>query len=136
MQFRDVVAVTSVPGKQAWSRPVLGSFDISLITQGGSGTTCDNANTIGNQNTSCQNSDIRLKRDIHEVGATPDGLKLYSFRYNWSDETFVGVMAQEVLDVKPEAVITREDGFYAVDYDMLGLTMISLDKWRETRRVH
>jgi hypothetical protein len=81
-------------------------------------------------------SDIRLKHHIQEVGTTTDGLKLYRFRYIWSEETYIGVMAQEVLEVKPEAVITREDGFYAVDYDMLGLTMISLDRWRETKRIH
>ena len=117
--------------KQGWHKPFLSVVPIAEITANSAGSRTD-----GQNNPQPAQSDIRLKRDLYEVGATPDGLKLYSFRYNWSEDTFVGVMAQEVLEVKPEAVITREDGFYAVDYDALGLKMISLDKWRETKRVH
>jgi hypothetical protein len=132
-----VVASSAVEQeKQAWRRPVVSCCSIAEITMGGAGSICDNANTIGLQNNACLNSDIRLKRDIYVVGATPDGLKLYSFRYNGDEETFVGVMAQDVLEVMPEAVVTRADGFYAVDYAMLGLEMISLDKWRAGKAVH
>lgn len=123
-------------GRAGWyvsPRARVTTQSIAAITSVGNATVVD-----GNRgpNQPPGQSDVRLKRDICKVGATPEGLKLYSYRYHWSEETFVGVMAQEVLEVKPEAVITREDGYYAVDYDMLGLTMISLDKWRETRRIH
>jgi hypothetical protein len=68
-------------------------------------------------------SDIRLKTDIEQVGVAANGLPLYTFRYLWSDEVYRGVMAQDVLKVFPEAVVTRPDGYMAVRYDMLGLEM-------------
>ena len=132
MQSRDVVIVSGAVDKHGWQTPRLSIVLIAEITAFGTASNGDASN--GRRNV--PGSDVRLKRDIREVGASPNGLTLYSFRYNWSEEMFVGVMAQEVLELRPEAVITREDGFYAVDYDMLGLKMISLDKWRETKRIH
>src|SRR5215217_6548794 len=49
-------------------------------------------------------SDIRLKRDITPLMQLNNGLRLYRYRYLWSDEAYVGVMAQEVAKVSPEAV--------------------------------
>ena len=49
-------------------------------------------------------SDIRLKHDIVKLGALGNGIGLYRFRYTWSDQAYVGVMAQEVQAVMPEAV--------------------------------
>jgi len=64
-------------------------------------------------------SDRRLKRDIERVGTRPDGLGVYLFRYLWSPILHLGVMAQEVLGVKPEAVIVHPSGFLMVDYAQL-----------------
>ena len=74
-------------------------------------------------------SDIRLKRDIVRVGALPGGLALYRFRYLWSDRFYVGVMAQDVLKVMPEAVITGKDGLFRVRYDLLGFRMVEWEQW-------
>ena len=52
-------------------------------------------------------SDTRLKRDIAQVGEVDNGINLYRYRYLWSDTTYVGVMAQEVAEVIPEAVAAR-----------------------------
>jgi len=79
-------------------------------------------------------SDIRLKRDIRPIGRTESGLTLYRFRYLWSDVEMVGVMAQEVLEVAPEAVIVAPDGFYRVDYARLGLRCTTYAEWGGTRR--
>ena len=68
-------------------------------------------------------SDVRLKTDISEVGTTVHGLPLYQFRYLDGTGPFEGVMAQDVLKVRPDAVLTGEDGFYRVDYARLGITM-------------
>ena len=76
-------------------------------------------------------SDRRLKQDVTRVGALPNGLPLYSFRYKWGGPTFVGVMAQDVLRVMPDAVLTDREGFYRVDYAMLGTRMMTLPEWRE-----
>jgi hypothetical protein len=74
-------------------------------------------------------SDIRLKRDIVEVGQLPDGLHLYRYRYLWSDAVYVGVMAQEVLTIAPDAVVRGDDGYLRVDYGRLGLQLTTWDQW-------
>ena len=74
-------------------------------------------------------SDIRLKRDIVEVGQLPDGLHLYRYRYLWSDTVYVGVMAQEVLTIAPDAVVRGNDGYLRVDYGRLGLQLTTWDQW-------
>jgi len=75
-------------------------------------------------------SDERLKRDIEPVAALSNGLHLYRFRYAWSDEQYVGVIAQEVQSVMPEAVTTGPDGFMRVNYQMLGIKLMTLRQWQ------
>jgi len=72
-------------------------------------------------------SDARLKTDIMQIGTAENGLPVYSYRYLGHDALFSGVMAQDVLAHTPEAVVTMPGGFYAVNYDMLGMRMERLD---------
>lgn len=65
-----------------------------------------------------QRSDIRLKENIEHYGKLPNGLKLYKYNYVNDNEPQIGVMAQEVEQVIPEAVI-EIDGFKAVNYGMV-----------------
>ena len=74
-------------------------------------------------------SDIRLKRDIAQVGELDSGVGLYRYRYLWSDTTYVGVLAQEVAEVVPEAVRRGADGYLRVDYARLGLRLQTWDQW-------
>jgi Chaperone of endosialidase len=76
-----------------------------------------------------QRSDIRLKRDIAQVGKLDSGINLYRYRYLWSDTTYVGVMAQEVAEVVPEAVLRGADGYLRVDYARLGMRLQTWDQW-------
>jgi hypothetical protein len=76
-------------------------------------------------------SDRRLKTGIARLATLASGLGLYRFKYLWSAVEYVGVMAQEVLDVTPGAVIKGADGFMRVDYRMLGLEMLTYDAWQE-----
>jgi hypothetical protein len=63
-------------------------------------------------------SDVRLKKNIVHLGTRPDGLGVYAYDYLWDGPRQIGVMAQEVQRIKPEAV--REIGGYlAVDYGRL-----------------
>lgn len=64
-------------------------------------------------------SDRRLKRNIKRCGTRADGLGLYTFNYLWSDQKEIGVMADEVLAVRPDAV-SEVGGYLAVDYSKLG----------------
>ncbi len=66
-------------------------------------------------------SDLRLKTDIRRVGTAAHGLPLYTFRYIGERGLYEGVMAQDVLEIMPTAVSVAEDGYYRVDYELLGI---------------
>jgi hypothetical protein len=74
-------------------------------------------------------SDIRLKHDIALIGYLNNGLGYYRFSYNGSDNAFVGVMAQEVQKVMPDAVVRGRDGYLRVFYEKLGLHLQTYDQW-------
>jgi Protein of unknown function (DUF3300)/Chaperone of endosialidase len=74
-------------------------------------------------------SDIRLKHDIALIGYLNNGLGFYRFSYNGSDNAFVGVMAQEVQKVMPDAVLRGRDGYLRVFYEKLGLHFQTYDQW-------
>lgn len=75
-------------------------------------------------------SDRRLKDNIRFCTVDPaTELNLYEFNYiNDPDRTFIGVMADEVMERFPQAVIEQEDGYYAVDYGELGLEMVEVTR--------
>lgn len=64
-------------------------------------------------------SDRRLKEDIKRVGELPSGIPIYTFRYKGEPQFHLGVMADEVKPIIPEAVGVRPDGYLAVHYGML-----------------
>jgi Chaperone of endosialidase len=70
-----------------------------------------------------ERSDARLKTDVERVGTTVYGLPLYHFRYKTDTAFFQGIMAQDVLEVMPDAVVVGEDGYYRVNYAQLGIRM-------------
>jgi hypothetical protein len=76
-------------------------------------------------------SDIRLKRNINLV-ETRNGIKIYSFQYLWSDEYFVGVMAQDLLGTEHESAVIEHNGFYTVNYGQLGFNMQLLSEYNAT----
>jgi hypothetical protein len=59
-------------------------------------------------------SDRRLKSNIKRVGTHELGIGINE--YDIFDRRERGVMAQELLEVKPEAVYHRPDGYMMVDY--------------------
>lgn len=59
-------------------------------------------------------SDRRLKTDVAVIGATMDGLPIYRFKYVGSDEWQIGLMAQDVEEVNPAAVV-EVNGVKAID---------------------
>ena len=65
-------------------------------------------------------SDRRLKTDIKVVGKLDNGLNVYTYRYKAGGPTLMGVMADEVKVLVPEAYVpTVFDGYDAVDYAKL-----------------
>jgi hypothetical protein len=65
-------------------------------------------------------SDRRLKKNIKRIGTHVLGIGLYTWDYLWG-EPFAGVMADEVEQVMPEAIVMHPSGFKMVNYEMLGL---------------
>lgn len=74
-------------------------------------------------------SDVALKHDITLLGRLDNGLGFYRFSYNGSEKTYVGVMAQEVQTIVPEAVVRGRDGYLMVFYDKLGLKFQTYEQW-------
>jgi hypothetical protein len=74
-------------------------------------------------------SDFRLKHDITLLGYMPNGLGFYRFVYNGGSKAYVGVIAQEVRGVMPEAVFRGRDGYLRVDYDKIGVKFQTYDQW-------
>jgi hypothetical protein len=66
-------------------------------------------------------SDRRLKTAIHLIRRRRDGLGIYSYRYKAGGPVRVGVMAQELLKVRPDLVERRPGGYFVVDYAGLDL---------------
>lgn len=61
-------------------------------------------------------SDERAKEDIKRIGTTTAGIPIYTYRYKGSPTTHMGVMAQDLLAVNPDAVAVHDNGLYVVDY--------------------
>lgn len=74
-------------------------------------------------------SDINAKHDISLIGRLDNGLGFYRFSYNGSHKVYVGVMAQEVQAVMPDAVVRGRDGYLRVYYEKLGLAFETYAEW-------
>jgi hypothetical protein len=74
-------------------------------------------------------SDIALKHDVVLLGHLDNGLGYYRFSYLGSTRAYVGVMAQEVQAVMPDAVTRGSDGYLRVHYDRLGLKFRTWREW-------
>jgi uncharacterized membrane protein YgcG len=74
-------------------------------------------------------SDIALKHDVLLLGHLANGLGYYRFSYLGSTKPYVGVIAQEVQTVVPEAVTRGPDGYLRVHYEQLGLKLHSYTDW-------
>ena len=70
-----------------------------------------------------------LKHDIVLLGYLQNGLGFYRFSNSGSDKAYVGVLAQEVQQVAPNAVVRGPDGYLRANYDRLGAPFESYDRW-------
>lgn len=70
-------------------------------------------------------SDVAIKENIRQVGVLGNGLNVYEYEYKpaykdtWGHGLQVGVMAQEVEQIIPEAVSVHPDGYKMVNYSMI-----------------
>jgi len=75
-------------------------------------------------------SDAALKQDVTLLGHIDENIGFYSFSYYGSRKTYVGVLAQEVMAVRPDAIRRGKDGYLRVDYDLLGIPFQTYARWR------
>jgi hypothetical protein len=74
-------------------------------------------------------SDAALKHDVVLLGHLANGLGYYRFSYLGSHKAYVGVIAQEVQTVMPQAVTRGSDGYLRVYYEKLGLKFRTYSDW-------
>jgi hypothetical protein len=64
-------------------------------------------------------SDRRAKEDIKQIGTRPDGLGVYEYTLKDTGQRQIGVMADEVAALRPEALGPVVDGYQTVRYGLL-----------------
>lgn len=66
-------------------------------------------------------SDRRLKTNVEKVGQLDNGLGVYEFEYTFDKNKtrYVGVMADEVRKIQPEALGEQVEGYDTVRYDKI-----------------
>ena len=68
-------------------------------------------------------SDVRLKEKIEKTGVSPSGIPIYEFNYIGSNSRYSGAMAQDLLEINPDAVTMDTSGFYKVNYNNIDVDM-------------
>ncbi len=70
-------------------------------------------------------SDYRLKTSIGYIATTAEGFPLYEYSYidDPQKRRYRGVMAQDLMLLKPEAVYPMGDGYFGVDYSKLSVDL-------------
>jgi len=67
-------------------------------------------------------SSKKLKHNIKKIGKSIGGHNIYKFSYKGSSRRYVGVIAEEIQKIIPEAVITMPNGFLGVNYNLIDVT--------------
>ena len=73
-------------------------------------------------------SDIRLKEKIEKAGISPSGIPIYEFNYIGSNSRYSGAMAQDLLEINPDAVTMDTSGYYKVNYNNIDVDMRQINK--------
>ena len=122
----DLRANNGKGAKRHYSAPVLTVYgSVRDLTGNNSGQ----AFVDGKGMTMATMSDPAAKENIVRVGEHPAGFGLYLFDYKaefrdaWGHGRKFGVMADEVAAIVPEAVVVQANGYRAVDYARLGITL-------------
>ncbi len=123
------VVLSSTTGGGTSANVQFGSLGIGMAASGTSGR-IDATNDI----VAYSSSDIRFKENITPIDSPLNKIsKIGGYTYDWKEENKiehgyegndVGVIAQEIEEVLPQLVQTRESGYKAVKYDKLVALLI------------
>ena len=67
-------------------------------------------------------SSKKVKDNIIKIGESIAGHNIYKFNYKGSTRKFIGVIAEEIQQTVPEAVVTMSNGLLGVRYDLIDVT--------------
>lgn len=124
MTFQPSTGKLNLLGAQVSNSNTTGTLTVT----GGVGVT--GAMYVGGEIVAYAASDIKLKENISKIDNSLEKLlKISGYQYHWNkiaQEMYperttldVGVLAQEVKEIIPSAVVQREDGYLAVKYEKL-----------------
>ena len=124
MTFQPSTGKLNLLGAQVSNSNTTGTLTVT----GGVGVT--GAMYVGGEIVAYAASDIKLKENISKIDNSLEKLlKISGYQYHWNkiaqemypERTMldVGVLAQEVKEIIPSAVVEREDGYLAVKYEKL-----------------
>ena len=124
MTFQPSTGKLNLLGAQVSNSNTTGTLTVT----GGVGVT--GAMYVGGEIVAYAASDIKLKENISKIDNSLEKLlKISGYQYHWNkiaQEMYperttldVGVLAQEVKEIVPSAVVEREDGYLAVKYEKL-----------------
>ena len=138
----DLESAPSLPRTQpeellVWRRPQVQKLVIHLDTAGFEGSNIDG------EGGALFESDLRLKKDVAAIKDALDGilsLRGVTYRYDTSGypemglskDPQIGFIAQELEQVYPELVKTREDGFRLVNYAQLVPVLVEAIKQQQS----
>jgi hypothetical protein len=94
-----------------------GAFDANSYNQQVASANANTAGLYSLGGAAIKASDRRLKSNIVRIGTHPIGVGIYE--YDIFGGRQIGVMAQELMEVMPEAVIQHPSGYLMVDYGRL-----------------
>ena len=78
-------------------------------------------------------SDSRLKEDIADYSADMSSFGTYRYTLKSDGKKHIGLIAQEVMKVIPEAVSEDEDGHYSLDYNAIVAVLVGKVNELESR---
>jgi hypothetical protein len=124
MTYQPSTGKFALAGAQTASSNTTGT----LVVTGGVGIS--GALYVGGEVVAYAASDIKLKENLSKIENSLEKLlKISGYEYHWNkiaqemypERTMldVGVIAQEVKEIIPSAVVEREDGYLAVKYEKL-----------------
>lgn len=123
-----------------WHKPEIQRLNVTLDTAIGTGSNNDGD---GFQFGGVIISDERVKQGVSGIADALAGvrrLRGVTYRYRTaeypelglSDEPQIGFVAQELEQVYPELVVTRKDGFKAINYGQLVPVLVEAIKQQQT----
>jgi hypothetical protein len=127
----------------AWHTPQIQSLSVGLDTAIGPGSSGDLAGFDPGTDPYDPSSDRRLKKDISTIqGALTGVLSLQGVTYRYDTAKYpemglrngpqIGFIAQDLEQVYPELVTTKENGFKAVNYAQLVPALVEAIKEQQS----